>query len=62
MLTNGKMSLPPEVTNAVNLSEVQLSPAEQISDDICKCLLLIQVTEKWMKNEMTAPTYGNQTT
>ena len=59
---NGKMILPPEVTNAVDLSEVPLLPAEQISDDICKCLLLIQVTKKQMKAEMLVPTYGNQMT
>ena len=54
--------MPPEVTNEVDLSEVPLSPAEQISDDICKCLLVIHVTEKQMKDEMSVPTYGNQKT
>ena len=59
---NGKLILPPEVTNEVVLTEVPLSPAEQISEDICKCLLVIHVTEKQMNDEMAVPTYGNQKT
>ena len=59
---NEKLILPPEVTNAVDLSEVPLLPAEQISDNIRKCLLVIHVTEKQMNDEMTVPTYGNQKT